>query len=185
MSKEEVERIQPEPTWDGPRVFLDFNIADRPIGRVIIELRPDVCPRTCENFRQLCTGEHKPKGYPVGYKDTIMHRIIPGILIQGGDVERNDGTGVMSIYGYTFNDERSAFSFGETGIVGMANMGPNTNGSQFFITTANVEELDGKYVAFGKVIDGMLTVRKIANVPLVPDSETPTLKIYVAQCGEL
>lgn len=184
MSKE-TERIKPEPGWAGPRVFLDFSIADRPIGRVVIELRPDICPRTCENFRQLCTGEYRPKGTPLGYKDTRMHRIVPGFMVQGGDVERNDGTGIMSIYGFTFADEKSAFSFSEAGIVGMANTGPNTNGSQFFITTSNVEELDGKYVAFGKVISGMLTVRNIESVPVLPNTDTPTIKVIVTQCGEL
>ena len=181
----EAERIKPEPNWDGPRVFLDFMMADRAIGRLVIELRPDVCPKTCENFRQLCTGEYRPKGIPVGYKGTKITRVIPGFMVQGGDVERNDGTGIMSIYGYTFEDEPSAFSFDEIGIVGMANSGPNTNGSQFFITTDKSQELDGKYVAFGQVISGMLTLRQISNVTIRPNSESPTILITVSECGEL
>ena len=186
MSNKEVERIKPEPDWGGPRVFMDFGIAERPIGRIEIEIYPDICPKTCENFRQLCTGEYRPRGVPVGYKNTPMHRLIPGFIIQGGDCEKKTGEGVMSIYGHSFEDEKSALSFNDVGILGMANSGPNTNGCQFFITLDDAaEDLDGKYVAFGKIVSGLFTLRQMEAVPLKPNSETPSLPITVMQCGEL
>ncbi|OHT11088.1 peptidylprolyl isomerase [Tritrichomonas foetus] len=182
----EQERIKPEPGWGGPRVFFDFAIADRPIGRVVIELYPNICPKTCENFRQFCTGEYRPRGVPVGYKDTPIHRVIPGFIIQGGDCEKKNGEGIMSIYGFTFEDEKSAFSFNEAGIIGMANTGPDSNGCQFFITLGNVADtLDNHYVAFGKVISGIYTIRQIESVPLKPNTESPTLRVSIEQCGEL
>jgi peptidyl-prolyl isomerase H (cyclophilin H) len=177
--------LPPDPDWSGPRVFFDLTIGGRPIGRVTIELASDRCPRTCENFRQLCTGEFRPRGVAIGYRDTPFHRIIPGFIVQGGDADKRDGSGSISIYGHTFEDEASAFGCSEPGIVAMANSGPNTNGCQFFITLDDVSEIDGKYVAFGKVIDGMFVIRQVENVPLRPNTEIPSIAIQISQCGEL
>jgi peptidyl-prolyl isomerase H (cyclophilin H) len=177
--------IAPEPDWGGPRVFLELTIAGRPIGRVVIELYPEKCPRACENFRQLCTGEYRPRGVPVGYRDTPFHRVIPGFIVQGGDADRRDGTGSISIFGNTFADEESAFTFSEPGIVALANSGPNTNGCQFFITLDELTEIDGQYVAFGRVVAGMFVVRQIEAVPVKPNTEAPSMPVLVAQCGEL
>lgn len=177
--------IEPESHWNGQRVFIDFSIEGTPIGRVTIELAHKKCPQTSENFRQLCCGEFRPKGFPVGYLNTKIHRIIPGFMIQGGDCDKGNGEGCLSIYGYTFEDEESAFQFDEAGIVAMANSGPDTNGCQFFITLDKTLSLEGQYVSFGKVIDGMLTIRKIEAIPLLPNSETPSLNVTVSQCGEL
>lgn len=177
--------LSPEPTWKGPRVFLDFAISGQRIGRVVIELYSDACPRTCENFRQMCIGAYRPRGVPVGYKDTPVHRVVPGFIVQGGDADRRDGTGCVSIYGFTFEDEASALSMGEAGVVAMANTGRDTNGCQFFVTLSPLPELDGDYVAFGKVISGMYTLRQIESVPLHPGTESPAMDVRVIECGEL
>jgi peptidyl-prolyl isomerase H (cyclophilin H) len=180
-----IERLDPEPDWLGPRIFLDLAISGRAIGRVTIELAATQCPRTSENFRQLCTGAFRPRGVPVGYRDTPFHRVMPGYLIQGGDCDKRDGTGSMSIYGMTFDDEESAFLFSEPGIVAMANSGPDTNGCQFFITLDADEDLDGRYVTFGRVIDGMFVLRQVESVPLLPDSDIPAMPVTICQSGEL
>lgn len=177
--------LAPEPSWKGPRVFLDFSISGQPIGRVIIELYSNECPKACENFRQMCTGEYRPRGIPIGYKDTQIHRVVPGFILQGGDADKRDGTGCISIYGYTFEDENSGLSMNEAGVVAMANSGKDSNGCQFFITLSPLKELDGNYVAFGKVISGMYTLRQIENVPLKPGTETPLMSVSVIECGEL
>lgn len=183
MSKDE--RLEPEPDWGGPRVFMDFSIAGRPIGRVVFELNADQCPKASENFRQLCTGEYRPRGHPIGYKECPMHRIIPGFIVQGGDCVKKDGTGSVSIYGHTFDDEPSAYEISQAGILAMANSGPNTNGCQFFISLNDAEELNDKYVAFGRVIDGMFVIRQIESVPLKPNSESPSMPVTIIECGEL
>jgi peptidyl-prolyl isomerase H (cyclophilin H) len=177
--------LDPEPDWGGPRVFFDISISGRVIGRIVVELAADKCPATSENFRQLCTGEFRPRGVPVGFRDSPFHRIIPGFIAQGGDCDKRDGTGSISIYGHTFADEESAFSFSDAGIVAMANSGPNTNGCQFFISLDSADDLDGRYVAFGRVIEGMFVLRQIESVPLIPDTETPAMPVSISQCGEL
>ncbi|BEI89697.1 uncharacterized protein CcaverHIS019_0210590 [Cutaneotrichosporon cavernicola] len=147
-----------------PIVFFDVNIGDHSAGRIKIELFSDITPKTAENFRQLCTGEHRVNSVPQGYKNATFHRI-PQFMIQGGDFIRHDGTGTFSIYGAQFEDENFTIKHTGPGLLSMANSGPGTNGCQFFITTAPAEFLDGKHCVFGRVIDGLLTVRKIENVP--------------------
>ncbi len=122
---------------------------------------------------------------PVGYKESQFHRVIKGFMIQGGDFIKGDGTGSLTIYGKeSFEDESFALSHNRAGLVSMANSGPNTNGSQFFITTDACEWLDGKHVVFGQVVEGMKIVRAIENTPVHPNSNKPKIPVTIAQCGQ-
>eukprot|EP00607_Mallomonas_marina_P007518 CAMPEP_0182417264 /NCGR_PEP_ID=MMETSP1167-20130531/1692_1 /TAXON_ID=2988 /ORGANISM="Mallomonas Sp, Strain CCMP3275" /LENGTH=182 /DNA_ID=CAMNT_0024590683 /DNA_START=44 /DNA_END=592 /DNA_ORIENTATION=+ len=169
-----------------PVVFLDISIGGVPAGRIKIELFADVCPRTAENFRQFCTGEHRKQSQPTGYKSSTFHRIIKGFMIQGGDFVNHDGTGRVSIYGDHFSDESFLLRHSGPGLLSMANSGSNTNGCQFFITCAKCEWLDGKHVVFGKVVDeeSLLVIRKMESVPAGVGNK-PKLSVTVEQCGEL
>ncbi|KAJ1645047.1 Peptidyl-prolyl cis-trans isomerase-like 1 [Coemansia erecta] len=167
-----------------PIVFFDIKIGGEDAGRIKMELFADRVPKTAENFRQLCTGEYRINGVPQGYKNSPFHRIIPGFMAQGGDFVKGNGTGRLSIYGDKFADENFDLKHTGPGILSMANSGPNTNGCQFFLTLVETPWLDNKHVVFGKLVDGLLTLRKIENVPTGPDSK-PKLPVIIAECGEM
>lgn len=166
-------------------VFSTFSVFFfKEIGRMIFELFADTVPRTAENFRQFCTGEYRPDGVPIGYKGASFHRVIKDFMIQGGDFVQGDGTGVTSIYGNTFSDENFTLKHDSPGLLAMANSGRDTNGCQFFITCAKCNFLDGKHVVFGRVLDGLLIMRKIENVPTGPNNK-PKLPVTISQCGQM
>ncbi|VDN03859.1 unnamed protein product [Thelazia callipaeda] len=169
---------------ENPIVFMEMTAGGAPIGTIKMELFADVCPKTAENFRQFCTGEYRRDGVPVGYKNAQFHRVIQDFMIQGGDFVNGDGTGMTSIYGSKFRDESFELDHSEPGILSMANAGPDTNGCQFFITCAKCDFLDKKHVVFGRVLDGLLTVRKIENVPTGQNNK-PKIPIVITQCGQL
>ncbi|TPX34049.1 hypothetical protein SmJEL517_g03216 [Synchytrium microbalum] len=155
-----------------PKVYFDISISGTPQGRIIMELRSDICPKTAENFRQLCTHE---KGF--GFRSSTFHRVIPQFMCQGGDFTKHNGTGGKSIYGDKFADENFIL------LLSMANSGPNTNGSQFFITLAATSWLDNKHVVFGEVTQGLEIVRSMERVG--HSSGKPSKRVVITDCGEV
>lgn len=168
-----------------PIVFFDITIGDEPAGRIVMELRADVAPDTAENFRALCTGEKGigKAGKPLHYKGCSFHRVIPQFMCQGGDFTRGNGTGGESIYGLKFKDENFQLKHETPGLLSMANAGPNTNGSQFFLTTVETPWLDGKHVVFGKVTEGMDVVKAMEAVG--SRSGQTRQPVVIADCGQL
>jgi peptidylprolyl isomerase len=168
------------------KVFFDITIGGNKTGRIIMELYNDVVPKTAENFRALCTGEKGvgKAGKPLHYKGSKFHRVIPDFMCQGGDFTRGNGTGGESIYGEKFADENFTEKHTAPGILSMANAGPGTNGSQFFLTTVTTSWLDGKHVVFGKVIDGMDIVKKMEAQGTQPEGK-PKNEVVIVDCGQL
>ncbi|KAL3843374.1 hypothetical protein ACJIZ3_000777 [Penstemon smallii] len=185
FSRQEVEK-EGEEYEITHRVFLDVDIDKQRIGRITIGLYGQVVPKTVENFRALCTGElgKAPNGKLLHYKGTPFHRVIPGFMIQGGDIVSGDGKGNQSIYGGTFRDENFKLKHSRAGVVSMVNSGPDSNGSQFFITTVKTYWLDGEHVVFGKVIDGMDTVYAIEG-SAGTYSGKPRKKVLISDSGEI
>lgn len=167
------------------KVFFDVKIGNNAPKRITFELANDIVPRTAENFRALCTGEKGKgrSGLPLHYKGSTFHRIIPNFMLQGGDFTRHNGTGGESIYGEKFADENFRLRHSGPGLLSMANAGPGTNGSQFFVTTAVTDWLDGKHVVFGRVTDGMSVVREIEREG--SSSGTPRQRVTIVDCGEI
>ncbi|CAM9812431.1 unnamed protein product [Ectocarpus sp. 6 AP-2014] len=171
----------------GPQIFMDIRIGDRKVGRMVFELYASVVPRTSENFRALCTGERgvsKKTNQRLHFKDSIFHRIIPGFMAQGGDFTRGDGTGGESIYGDKFADENFVRSHEGRGLLSMANAGPHTNGSQFFITFGTAPHLDGRHTVFGKIVEGM-EVLDIMEKVSTGGNDRPRLAVTIDDCGQV
>lgn len=161
-----------------PRVFFDVSIAEKPAGKITMELRSDIVPKTVENFRSLCTGEQG-----LSYKGSIFHRIVPDFMCQGGDFVNHNGTGGLSIYGSKFEDENFILKHDRPGVLSMANSGPNTNSSQFFITFCKAPSLDNLHVVFGNVISGMEVVREIEKCG--SKDGKPTKDVRIEKCGQI
>jgi peptidylprolyl isomerase len=172
-------------TGPNPRVYLDISIDGAPSGRLVFELFADVVPITAENFRALCTGEKGvgKSGRPLSYKGSSFHRIIPDFMCQGGDFTAGNGTGGESIYGSKFNDENFNLTHDKGGLLSMANAGPNTNGSQFFITTTVTPWLDGKHVVFGELREGLELLQAIEARGT--RSGRPSAAVVIEDCGQL
>eukprot|EP00632_Arachnochrysis_sp_CCMP2950_P014048 CAMPEP_0185698190 /NCGR_PEP_ID=MMETSP1164-20130828/6190_1 /TAXON_ID=1104430 /ORGANISM="Chrysoreinhardia sp, Strain CCMP2950" /LENGTH=172 /DNA_ID=CAMNT_0028365097 /DNA_START=67 /DNA_END=585 /DNA_ORIENTATION=+ len=168
-----------------PVVYFDMTIGGAPAGRIEMTLRADVVPKTVENFRALCTGEKGTgsSGKPLHFKGSAFHRVIPDFMCQGGDFTRGNGTGGESIYGSKFADEAFTLKHSGPGILSMANAGPNTNGSQFFLCTVATPWLDGKHVVFGSVTKGMEVVKAIEAVG--SQSGKTSRPVVIADSGQL
>eukprot|EP01097_Dermamoeba_algensis_P004351 TRINITY_DN2862_c0_g1_i1.p1 TRINITY_DN2862_c0_g1~~TRINITY_DN2862_c0_g1_i1.p1 ORF type:complete len:207 (+),score=27.76 TRINITY_DN2862_c0_g1_i1:42-662(+) len=169
-----------------PKVFFDITIGSKPAGRVVFELFSDQVPKTAENFRALCTGEKGvgKSGKPLHYKGSAFHRVIREFMIQGGDFTQGNGTGGESIYGLKFPDENFSVKHDKPGLLSMANAGPNTNGSQFFITSVILNYLDNRHVVFGQVVEGMDIIRTIECLP-TNSRDTPLSPVVIADCGQI
>ncbi|KPA86591.1 putative peptidyl-prolyl cis-trans isomerase (cyclophilin- 40) [Leptomonas pyrrhocoris] len=169
--------------------YFDVTIGGKPLKeRIVMELFTDVTPKTCENFRQLCLGNGgktvEGTEVPMTYKGSSFHRVIAGFMIQGGDFTNHNGTGGVSIYGEKFEDENFEVPCDKSGLLAMANAGANTNGSQFFITTAPAPHLTGRHVVFGRVVRGMNAVRAVEQTA-TGANDKPVEDCLIADCGEL
>ncbi|KAI9503781.1 peptidyl-prolyl cis-trans isomerase cpr6 [Coemansia spiralis] len=171
---------------ENPRVFFDISIGGSAAGRIVMELFQDKVPRTAENFRALCTGEkgEGKLGKPLSYKGSAFHRVIKSFMIQGGDFTMGNGTGGESIYGEKFEDEAFPYKHDRPFLLSMANAGPNTNGSQFFITTVDTPHLDNKHVVFGQVLKGRYVVRSVEGTQ-TGANDKPVAPVVIEACGEL
>lgn len=167
-----------------PKCFLDVSIERKPAGRIVCELFSDQTPKTAENFRCLCTGERGEGRHGLlHYKGSKFHRIIPNFMCQAGDFTHGDGTGGESIYGQVFPDESFKIKHNTGFLLSMANCGPDTNGSQFFITTKATPHLDGKHCVFGRIVEGKDIVLKLEECGT---SAGNTLKLVtIEDCGEV
>ena len=161
-------------------VFLDFTVNNESIGRIELELFDDVAPKTVDNFKTICAGTEDMNGR---YDNCPVHRIIPNFMMQSGDFTRGNGMGGESIYGFKFEDENFILKHDKPGILSMANSGPNTNGSQFFITFEPTPWLNGHHVVFGEVTNGMNILEEIEK--LGSQSGKPNKTVKIEKCGIL
>lgn len=177
-------------TISNPLVFFDIDVGNRSMGRITFELFSDIVPKTAENFRCLCTGERgsivsgKSRGKPLSYKGSCFHRIIPGFMAQGGDFTSGDGRGGESIYGEAFPDENFDLQHTESGLLSMANSGPNTNGSQFFITFKSTPHLNNRHVVFGRIVEGKKLLAILEGV-VTDSTDKPKAPVCIVDCGQL
>ncbi|NXS48496.1 PPIL6 protein, partial [Balaeniceps rex] len=164
-------------------VYLEIAIEEQPVGRLLFELFSDACPRTCDNFRALCVGGAKSScdGRELTYKNSLFHRLVKNGWIQGGDIITGKGDGGESIYGSTFEDESFSVRHKGRGVLGMANKGRHSNGSQFYITLQPAPYLDKKYVAFGQLIEGTEVLQRLEAIPTY--NERPTVACKIINCG--
>merc|ERR1711918_235477 len=164
---------------------MGMTVGGAPAGRIVMELRDDVVPKTAENFRALCTGEKGmgKQGKPLHFKNSIFHRVIPSFMCQGGDITSFNGYGGESIYGGKFPDENFQLKHTGPGILSMANSGPNSDGSQFFLCTVKTDWLDGKHCVFGSVTGGMDVVKAVEAVG--SQSGKTSKPVVIADCGQL
>eukprot|EP00201_Polytomella_parva_P013176 CAMPEP_0175050194 /NCGR_PEP_ID=MMETSP0052_2-20121109/7133_1 /TAXON_ID=51329 ORGANISM="Polytomella parva, Strain SAG 63-3" /NCGR_SAMPLE_ID=MMETSP0052_2 /ASSEMBLY_ACC=CAM_ASM_000194 /LENGTH=169 /DNA_ID=CAMNT_0016314389 /DNA_START=67 /DNA_END=576 /DNA_ORIENTATION=- len=167
------------------RVFFDVSVGGSAPQRITFKLFDDIVPKTTDNFKKLCTGELGVgrSGKNLHYKGSTFHRVIPQFMLQGGDFTRGNGTGGESIYGEKFNDENFKLRHERPFLLSMANAGPNTNGSQFFITTVPCPWLDGKHVVFGEVDGGSDVVKAIERIG--SGSGKPSQNVTIVNCGAL
>ena len=167
-----------------PRVFFEISVQEIVEGKLTFELDSDIAPNTCENFLQLCQGTSNvltPKNKKLTYIGSKIHRIVPGFLCQGGDITNLNGKGGWSIYGQTFPDENFILKHSSPGLLSMANQGPNTNSSQFFITFSPCPMLDGKHTVFGKLVNGENVFKKIESLGTA--NGKPRIKVSISNCG--
>ncbi|PBK66268.1 hypothetical protein ARMSODRAFT_916479 [Armillaria solidipes] len=168
-----------------PLTYFDISIGGAPAGRIVFELYADLVPKTAENFRVLCRGDTTSEdGVPLKYAGSGFHRVIKGFMCQGGDFTAHNGTGGLSIYGSKFPDEAFPVNHSKPFLLSMANSGPDTNGSQFFITVAPTAHLDGKHVVFGEVKRGKGIVRTIEN-SRTGAQDKPVNEVLVVNAGEI
>lgn len=169
-----------------PKVFFDISIGGEAAGRAVFELFNDIVPKTAENFRALATGEKgsTSSGIPLSYKGSTFHRVIKDFMIQGGDFTNHNGTGGESIYGEKFEDENFQLIHDKPFLLSMANAGPNTNGSQFFVTTVPTPHLNGKHVVFGRLLSGKSLIRKIERGEN-DSGDKPVKEVKIIDCGQL
>ncbi|CCW61988.1 unnamed protein product [Phytomonas sp. EM1] len=173
------------PISSNPVVFFDITVEGESLGRIFVELFRDVVPKTVENFRSLCTGERGRSVCPLYYKGIPFHRIIPGFIVQGGDILTKDGRSNVSVFGYPFPDESFLGKAGKhlPGTIAMAHSGPNQNGSQFFFNLSCNEHLDGKFVVVGQLIDGWELVNEVGK-SCGSRCGTPVSRAWISECGQ-
>lgn len=170
-----------------PKVFLDIAVGAQPPQRLVFALYADTTPKTAENFRQLCTGEHagrSARGKAFHYKGSVLHRMIPSLMVQGGDFESSNGTGGESIYSRRFEDENFRDKPSRRGLLAMANDGPNTNGSNFFVLFAPAEHLERHHVVFGELLEGWTLLDSLEKLS-TDECMRPLEDCVVVDCGEL